>query len=78
MLDRDYFSYSGCANDSSFTCYFESLTDCSYEAHVQPLLEQSQSGMGGRSAFGGARVAETHRVHTHRRGHILIYVYPTI
>lgn len=38
IQDVSHFPYSGC-NDSSYTCYFEPITNCSYENHVLPLLE---------------------------------------
>lgn len=38
MVEPATFPYSGC-NDTSWTCYFEPLTNCSYEEHVVPLLE---------------------------------------
>ena len=38
IQDVSHFPYSGC-NDSSYTCYFEPITNCSYESHVLPLLE---------------------------------------
>lgn len=38
MINPELFPYSGC-NDGRWTCYFEPLTNCSYEEHVVPLLE---------------------------------------
>lgn len=46
MVEPNYFPYAGCANDSSWTCYFEPLTNCSYERHVLPLLERNRSVSG--------------------------------
>lgn len=38
ILNPDAFPYAGC-NGTSWTCYFEPLTNCSYNAHVTTLLE---------------------------------------
>lgn len=38
IRDKDFFTYSGCT-DKTWSCYFEPITNCSYEIDVLPILE---------------------------------------